>query len=274
MGKRAAAEFPPIDCSEAGALCGEVQRLSLEAHPRADAESCAQVGAEADRFDSGEQLQWYERLLPFVVRCEQSVMDWQAWANRGACLRHLGEQSASWHAYVQAATAARGFEVELGDDDLLADPRVGRFLRVLDREFRGGGGWAETDREPALFARLVREGRACELATERWHEILPNHHWAASRALIAQLALSSPKPLHFREVFTDDSRPELQRGNTLALLAAPGEMFAQKDAKRARLSASVVDLKVELRSTAEGFEVISTEEHRPEEEEKEEESGD
>ena len=91
-----------------------------------------------------------------------------------------------------------------------------------------------------LFVLLIREGRASEVTTQRWHEILPNHYFSATCALCRKI--STPQ-LVLQQVHVDDSLMELHTGNTLALLASPGAMYVQmQGSKRARLDDSVMDI--------------------------------
>ncbi|CAK9053778.1 Hypothetical protein (Fragment), partial [Durusdinium trenchii] len=149
------------------------------------------------------RLQWYDRLLEEAPQCEASCLNWKAWANCGVCLYHLGEKKASWDAYAQAANALEGFRVELTDDAFLRNPHVGKYMRVLDREFHEGSWHWEEANDVVLFALLVQRGRAGEVCTQRWHERLPNHYFAVMHVLCMQLS-KPDRPL--QEVCPDDSR--------------------------------------------------------------------
>ncbi|CAK9053780.1 unnamed protein product, partial [Durusdinium trenchii] len=122
------------------------------------------------------RLQWYDRLLEEAPQCEASCLNWKAWANCGVCLYHLGEKKASW---------------------------VGKYMRVLDREFHEGSWHWEEANDVVLFALLVQRGRAGEVCTQRWHERLPNHYFAVMHVLCMQLS-KPDRPL--QEVCPDDSR--------------------------------------------------------------------
>jgi len=224
-------------------------------------ELCAGVGAlSLDPKDAmcRDRLEWYDRLLTFVEASETSALDWHSWANRGACLYKLGERKASWDAYKQAVFARTSFERDLTDTELIADAEVGKFLRQLDREFRVDGWGADASDDIAFFSLLVARGRGAEIAFWRWHELLPNHYFHVTRALPGKL--STPDGL-LEEACPDDSRPEFQRGNRLALLITSGPLFADSGGghKRARLHPSVQDFCVELHSTGDGdFQVRET----------------
>ncbi|CAE7022772.1 unnamed protein product [Symbiodinium natans] len=189
------------------------------------------------------RLPWYEELIKQAPNCESDCRDWKAWANCGAALWHLGEKKASWDAYSRAAHALHGFRVELTSCQLLADPTVGKYLSALDRDFRTGSWASDEAADLALFAVLATRNRAAEICTEIWHERLPNHYFAAMQALCRRLCAPS-RPL--RQVCPDDSRMDLMKGNCLALLLAPDNLFAAADAKRARLHERVFDMIVQV----------------------------
>ncbi|CAE8622790.1 unnamed protein product, partial [Polarella glacialis] len=138
----------------------------------------------------------------------------------GACLYQLGEKKA----YKTAALALRSFNAELSDAELLVEPQLGKYLRTLDQEFRADAWSADQADDVDFFALLVQHGRACEVATQRWHEILPNHYFAVTQALARKLSTAAQS---LEQACTDDSRMELQRGNFIALLGSPGGLYAE-----------------------------------------------
>lgn len=225
-------------------LSDAVARLSLEV-PRPASSSGSRDAVCSKR------LTWYDRMLPFIACRESSVLDWKAWANCGACLYQLGERKASRDAYRQAAMARRCFERDLEGAELWADPEVGQFIRKLDREFALDGWAANEADDVAFFTLLVQLARASEIASQRWHEILPNHYFSVMQAMRRKL-VSPDVPVE--QVCPDDSRPDFQRGNCLALLVTPGAFFVEKEggAKRAKLQPCVRDLCVELHCSCEG----------------------
>jgi len=230
------------------ALCAEVRQLSLES--RLTEELGPSSGLQEHELSLGaadvgsKRLHWYDQLLLFLARSGSDALDWKAWANCGACLHQLGEKKASWDAYRQAALASRGFRVSLSDSELLADPRVGKYVRTLDREFCADG-WASSESSDiAFFVLLVKQHRASEVATQRWHEALPNHYFSVCQALCRKL---STRTELLMQVHLDDSRMEMQRGNRLVLLGSPGTFFVHTNgSKRAKLQDCVRDIVVEV----------------------------
>eukprot|EP00933_Yihiella_yeosuensis_P003077 TRINITY_DN10545_c0_g3_i1.p1 TRINITY_DN10545_c0_g3~~TRINITY_DN10545_c0_g3_i1.p1 ORF type:complete len:253 (-),score=59.79 TRINITY_DN10545_c0_g3_i1:355-1113(-) len=223
-------------------LCNAVADACLEQE-----ESDSPVANAAEIQE--KHLKFYDQMLPFAERCNESLLDWKAWANCGACLYQLNEKKASWDSYEKAVTARGGFKAELTDAELMADPQVGKFLRQLNKEFCTGGWGTSRQEDMLLFSVLVQKGRACEIATKRWHEILPNHYYAVTQALCRKLG--TPKEL-LHQVCPDDSRMEFQQGNRLALLASPTGLFGDTgNGKRAKLQPDVRDVCVEVQSTAE-----------------------
>eukprot|EP00747_Dinoflagellata_sp_TGD_P113049 gnl/TRDRNA2_/TRDRNA2_171621_c0_seq2.p2 gnl/TRDRNA2_/TRDRNA2_171621_c0~~gnl/TRDRNA2_/TRDRNA2_171621_c0_seq2.p2 ORF type:complete len:122 (+),score=16.99 gnl/TRDRNA2_/TRDRNA2_171621_c0_seq2:458-823(+) len=102
----------------------------------------------------------------------------------------------------------------------------------------------------SFFALLVHYRRASEIATERWHEIMPNHYFSVTQALCRRLSTPAQS---WEQLHLDDSRMELQQGNFLALLASPGGFFVEtSNGKRAKLQDCVRDVCVELRSVKRG----------------------
>lgn len=217
-------------------LCANVSRLSLEPV------EAQELPRDVDSIGL-QRLEWYDKMLPFVARYQSSILDWKAWANCGACLYQLGEKKASWDAYKSAALALRSYEVDVNDSELLVDPQVGKYLTKLDREFRMDG-WVSNEADDVyLFAVLALRGRASELATQRWNEILPNHCFAVSRALCRKLSSNTQL---VQEVCVDTSRMYFQQGNFLALLGSAEGLYVESESKRAKLLDCVRDICVRV----------------------------
>jgi len=197
-----------------------------------------------------QRLEWYDKMLPFAAQCDRSILDWKAWANCGACLYKLGEKKASWDAYKQAALAAEGFQREFEDHELVNHLRFSKFFRQLDREFHVNGWATDENCELGLFVVLVQLGRASEIATQRWHETLPNHYFAVTTVLARKLSTQTES---LEQLCTDDSRMELQQGNFLALLGSPAGLFVETSAsKRAKLASCVRDIYVKVQNISTG----------------------
>jgi len=117
--------------------------------------------------------------------CE--ITDPLPWIKLGDSLHSLGEYQTSWNAYRQAAQIAQGFKKDVSDDELLEDPVVGRWARVLDRAYRRHN-WRKFDTEQILelLRLLAADGRAEEVASRQWVMFLPNCFSVVTTWLLAR----------------------------------------------------------------------------------------
>jgi len=242
------------------------QRLLCEGIELSDDTSLSSLTREAFLFlvrtenAASKSFAVYKQLLKNLAAAESDFSDWKSRANCGACYHKLGEKQQSWDSYRLAVQSLRNSRVALRDEELLADPTLGKYLRTLQREYSAGG-WAPPSKEEsvALFSLLVLQNQTCELFKDRMDQVLPNLHNAMMSELLGRIRptikiYDEKQALVTRKFTRIDWDPQKMHlldgcgtGNVLYLsLGFPNFLLPVRATLHSAVSGTTVDFRVEV----------------------------
>jgi len=128
---------------------------------------------------------WYDVWVDAsaVTLADLELKDAVPWINLASSLYCLGECGAAWIAYRKAAQIAQNWKVNIDDEQLLTDPAVGKYTRILNRSYKRTEWRFDEARVKSLMVLLHEEGRLSEVATKEWNTQLP-YCWAVINQLM------------------------------------------------------------------------------------------